>query len=85
MRTSINLAQMDSKVLLIDFDLQGSLTVSLGYKADNKPGIQTIMVDAIEEREIEKDCIIKVNENLHLIPANLQLAGIEMASVNRAQ
>lgn len=76
------LAQMGSKVLLIDFDPQGSLTVSLGYKADNKPGIQTIMADAIEEREIEKDCIIEVNENLHLIPANLQLAGIEMTLVN---
>ncbi|ABW19464.1 ParA family protein [Alkaliphilus oremlandii] len=76
------LSQMGSKVLLIDFDPQGSLTVSLGYKADNKPGIQTIMADSIEEREIEKDCIIEVNENLHLIPANLQLAGIEMTLVN---
>ncbi|GEM_PF-3289053 len=43
------LAQMSKKVLLIDFDPKGSLTVSLGYKADNKPGIQSIMADAIEE------------------------------------
>jgi len=48
------LAQMDSKVLLIDFDPQGSLTVSLGYKAENKLGIQTIMKDDIEERGINK-------------------------------
>lgn len=76
------LSKMNKKVLLVDFDPQGSLTVALGYKTDNKPGIQTLMTDAIEERETEEDSIIEIKENLHLIPANLQLAGIEMTLVN---
>ncbi len=76
------LSQIDKKVLLIDFDPQGSLTVALGYKTDNKPGIQTLMTDAIEERITEENCILEIKENLSLIPANLQLAGIEMTLVN---
>ncbi|SCG83679.1 Sporulation initiation inhibitor protein soj [Proteiniborus sp. DW1] len=76
------LSQIGKKVLLIDFDPQGSLTVALGYKTDNKPGIQTLMTDAIEERETEEKCILEIKKNLNLIPANLQLAGIEMTLVN---
>lgn len=75
------LSESGEKVLLIDFDPQASLTVALGIKADNKPGIQTLMAAAIEEKEIENNIIV-IKENLNLIPANLQLAGIEMTLVS---
>jgi len=77
------LSEAGEKVLLIDFDPQASLSVALGIKSDNKPGIQTLMAEAIEEKEIQIDSnTIEIKENLNLIPANLQLAGIEMTLVS---
>ncbi|OZV13475.1 chromosome partitioning protein ParA [Tissierella sp. P1] len=84
--TALNLSYVLSenreKVLLIDFDPQASLTAALGYNADNKINIQTLMAAAIEENELEEDYIINIKDNLDLIPCSLELAGIEMSLVN---
>ncbi len=78
------LSELGKEVLLIDFDPQASLTVALGYNGDDKINIQTLMATAIEENEmIEKDkYILKVKDNLDLIPGTLDLAGIEVSLVN---
>lgn len=78
------LSEKGKEVLLIDFDPQSSLTSALGYNAENKENIQTLMNLAIEEEElIEKEnYIINIKENLDLIPCSLELSGIEMGLVN---
>lgn len=78
------LSELGKEVLLIDFDPQASLTVALGYNGDDKINIQTLMASAIEENEmIENDkYILKIKDNLDLIPGTLDLAGIEVSLVN---
>ena len=64
------LSEKGIKVLLIDFDPQSSLTSALGYDAENKENIQTLMTLAIEEEEIigRENYILNIKENLDLIP-----------------
>jgi chromosome partitioning protein len=77
------LSERGKKVLLIDFDPQASLTAALGQNADNKPNIQTLMANAIEEKNTEENYItLSIKNNLDLIPSSLELAGIEMTLVN---
>ncbi len=76
------LSENGQKVLLIDFDPQSSLSTASGVKVDSKANIQTLMLGAIEETEIEKNCIINIKNNLDIIPSTLDLAGIEMTLVN---
>lgn len=78
------LSEKGKEVLLIDFDPQSSLTSALGYNAENKENIQTLMNLAIEEEElIEREkYILNIKENLDLIPCSLELSGIEMGLVN---
>lgn len=78
------LSEKGKKVLLIDFDPQSSLTSALGYNAENKENIQTLMNLAIEEEELieRENYILNIKENLDLIPCSLELSGIEMGLVN---
>jgi chromosome partitioning protein len=79
---SYALSKQGKKVLLIDFDPQSSLTSALGINADNKPNIYTLMANTIEEKETGENHIIKIKNNLDVIPSSLDLAGIEMTLVN---
>ena len=78
------LSEKNKKILLIDFDPQSSLTSALGYNAENKDNIETLMTLAIEEDEIigKESYILNIKENLDLIPCSLELSGIEMGLVN---
>lgn len=78
------LSENNKKVLLIDFDPQSSLTSALGYNAENKDNIETLMTLAIEEEEIigKENYILNIKDNLDLIPCSLELSGIEMGLVN---
>lgn len=81
----IGLANEGKKVLLIDCDAQGSLTESLGYQ--NPDGIDitlsNLMGKAMNEQPIGKDeGILHHNEGVDLVPANIELSGMETALVN---
>ena len=81
----IGLANEGKKVLLIDCDAQGSLTESLGYQ--NPDGIDVtlsnLMGKAMNEQPIGKDeGILHHNEGVDLVPANIELSGMETALVN---
>lgn len=71
--------------MLIDADLQGSLTASLGY---NRPDdititISTIMGNVINDIEITPfDGILHYKDNVDLLPANIELAGVEISIIN---
>ena len=81
----IGLANEGKKVLLIDCDAQGSLTESLGYQEPDKLDItlSTLMQKSYEEQPIEKgEGILHHEEGVDLVPANIELSGMETALVN---
>lgn len=81
----IGLADKGAKVLLVDADPQGSLTASLGYSIyDNMNAtLFTIMSDIINNKQIKPlEGILNHDENIDLIPANIELAGIEISIIN---
>ena len=81
----IGLAKEGKKVLLIDADSQGSLTASLGYVEPDELGVTlaTIMTKVINEDEIsEKDGILHHQENVDLLPANIELSTLEVTMGN---
>lgn len=81
----IGLAHIVKKVLLVDADPQGSLTVSLGVKMpDELPiSIATLMQDIIEDKNIPVDYgIIHHAEGVDLLPSNIELSAFEVGLIN---
>ena len=81
----IGLAQEGKKVLLIDADPQGSLTISLGYEEPDEMeySLATLMMNIVndEKLNIEKT-ILHHKESVDVIPANIELSAIEVSLVN---
>ena len=81
----IGLAQEGKKVLLIDADPQGSLTISMGYEEPDEMeySLATLMMNIVndEKLNIEKT-ILHHKEGADLIPANIELSAIEVSLVN---
>ena len=81
----IGLAREGKKVLLVDTDPQGSLTISLGYPRPDD--LETTLFDLLN-KTINEDAIqpaegiLHQQEGIDLIPANISLAGLEVALVN---
>ena len=81
----VGLANKGYKVLLIDADPQGSLTISLGIKNpdDLEVSLATVMSAVIEERDFPEDAgIIRHKEGVDLLPSNIELSGIETGLFN---
>jgi len=81
----IGLARTGKKVLLVDADPQGSLTVSLGVKMpDELPiSIATLMQDIIEDKATQEDYgIIHHAEGVDLLPSNIELSAFEVGLIN---
>ena len=74
------LVEAGRKVLLLDFDPQGSLTVGLGFNAHE---IEHSIYDVLMDREFAlKDVIMHTSvEGLDLAPANIDLSAAEMQLV----
>ena len=81
----IGLALEGKKVLLIDADPQGSLSISLGHPQPDKLPItlSTIMSKVMTDEPIEnKEGILTHAEGVDLLPANIELSGMEVSLVN---
>ena len=81
----IGLAMEGKKVLLVDADPQGSLTISMGWQQpDELPTtLSTLMQKAMNDQPIQPgEGILHHAEGVDLIPANIELAGLEVALVN---
>ena len=81
----VGLAYEGKKVLLIDADPQGDLTTSLGWvDQDNLPvTLATHMESIIRDQSIKPDeGMLHHAEGVDLIPANIELSGMEMLLVN---
>ncbi len=82
---AVGLARNGKKVVAIDLDAQGSLTLSLGFNEPDKlpVTISTLMEYILDDSEISvTDGILHHFENIDLIPANIELSGMEVTLVN---
>ena len=81
----VGLANEGYRVLLIDADPQGSLTVSLGVKnPDELPvSLATVLQKVIDDRPIDGGLgIIQHEEGVDLLPSNIELSGLEISLFN---
>lgn len=77
----IGLANEGKKVLFIDADPQGSLTISLGNQTPDslENTLTNVMLKIVNEENVEPGFgIIHYNENVDLMPANIELATLEI-------
>ena len=81
----IGLAMEGKKVLLVDTDPQASLTISLGYPVPDRisPTLSDLMKKIVSDQPIESgEGILHHPESVDLVPANIELAGMEVSLVN---
>ena len=81
----VGLAREGKKVLLVDCDPQGSLTISMGWQRPDEldSTLSTLMQKAMNDQPIQPgEGILHHAEGVDLIPANIELAGLEVALVN---
>ena len=81
----IGLAMEGKKVLLVDTDPQGSLTISMGWQQPDELSttLSALMQKAMNDQPIQPgEGILHHAEGVDLIPANIELAGLEVALVN---
>ena len=81
----IGLANEGKKVLLVDADPQGDLTTSLGWTDQDSLSVtlSTQMEKIIRDEPFEPgEGILHHKEGVDLIPANIELSGMEMSLVN---
>ncbi len=81
----IGLAQVGKKVLLIDADPQGSLSISLGHHQPDKLPItiSNIMSKILSDQSLIKgEGILHHEEGIDLMPADIELSGMEVSLVN---
>lgn len=81
----IGLALEGKKVLLVDSDPQGSLSISLGHPQPDRleTTLSTLMGKVITDTSIiNKEGILPHIEGVDLLPASIELSGMEVSLVN---
>lgn len=81
----IGLAREGKRVLLVDVDAQGSLTASLGYQRPDQMEntLAEILGRVILDEPVSPgEGIIHQAEGVDLLPANIELSGLEVTLVN---
>ena len=80
----VGLVTAGKKVLLVDADPQGSLTVSLGVKNPDAldVSLSSLMQSVMEDERLSGNAIIKHKEGVDLLPSNIEPSGIETGLFN---
>ena len=80
----IGLAREGKKVLMIDADLQGSLSISLGVQEPDKLSysLATVMMNIINDEAFDvRKGIVRHEEGVDLLPGNIELSGLEISLI----
>ena len=81
----VGLAREGKRVLLIDADPQGSLSISLGIKRpdDLDVSLATILTNVMQDKPFDEDLgLIRTDEGVDLMPCNIELSGVETTMFN---
>lgn len=81
----VGLAIEGKKVLMVDVDPQASLTISMGWPKPDEldTTLATLMGKVLEDKPIRLgEGILHHAEGVDLIPASIELAGMEVGLVN---
>ena len=81
----VALSREGKKVLLVDGDPQGSLSIGLGRQDPDSLDvtIASLLKEIIEEGTVSPDAgILHNEEGVDLLPANIELSGLETGLVN---
>ncbi len=81
----VGLACAGKKVLLIDMDAQGSMTASLGFQQPDRLEVTlaTVLSSIINDSPLPEGFgILHHDEGVDLLPANIELSGMEVTLVN---
>ena len=81
----VGLAQQGKKVLLVDADAQGNLTQMLGWRQPDElsPTLADLMTKTVNEEPIAPgEGILHHASGVDLVPANIELSGLEVTLVN---
>lgn len=79
------LVRAGKKVMLIDADPQGSLTLSLGIKNPDEldSTLANVMERIVDDKEYKSGfALLRTEEGIDLMPSNIELSGIEVRLVN---
>jgi len=77
----IGLAREGKKVLMIDADPQGSLTISMGCDEPDslEYSLATAMVNIINDEQVDvKKGLLHHNEGVEILPGNIELSSLEI-------
>jgi len=78
----VALAQKGKRVLLLDLDSQASLTISVGIEPLE---VEQNVINVLDKGKCDiKECVQKINDNLHIITSTIDLASLEMEMLSRA-
>ncbi|MCQ2354254.1 MAG: AAA family ATPase [Clostridia bacterium] len=81
----VGLVQSGKRVLLVDEDPQGSLSISLGVTKPDELDVTlaTVMTGIMEDEPFPDDYgLIHCEEGVDLMPSNIELSGVESALFN---
>lgn len=79
------LVRQGKKVMLIDADPQGSLTLSLGIKNPDEldSTLANVMERIVDDKGFKSGfALLRTEEGIDLMPSNIELSGIEVRLVN---
>lgn len=71
-------AMYGCRVLFIDLDQQANLTYALGLEADDLP----VWVDVVEKKQTVEQVIVKIDEQIDLIPSSLNNSVLDRVLLN---
>ena len=81
----VGLAKQGKRVLLIDADPQGSLTISLGERNPDQLSetLSNVMECVINDKSLPENFgLLRSTEGVDLMPANIELSGTEVGLFN---